>query len=183
MMRPGMGPMPGGQFFRKPAAQKRVSQPQLDRPDTLTQNIANPIFDVVNYSFTVVMPTRFLPLLEENLMKQNYHVILNVQISRVAEDNQTQADEFYYYGADPVRKVTIEAQLLLLADWTRGQWDAKDKKWLRFPLMPLEEMQILSPGALRNEDKKLIDGKLPMPWKGLGGKGREQHLTRLKAEN
>ena len=155
---------------RQSAAQRRVSQPQLDRPDTLTQHIANPVFDVVNYSFTVVMPTRFLPVLEENLMKQNYHVILNEQISRVTEDDQTKTNELYYYGADPVRKVTIEAQLLLLADWTRGQWDAKNKKWLRFPLMPLEEMQILSPGALRNEDRKLIDEKLPMPWKASAGR-------------
>ena len=43
--------------------------------------------------------------------------------------------------------------------------EAKDKKWLRPPLMPVEVMQTLSSGALRNEDKELISEKLPMPWK------------------
>ena len=171
--RPPMGIGPRGMTGRpgRPSSKgsrRGSSSQQLDKPETLTQNTANPVFDVVNYSFTVLMPTRFLPLLEKNLMEQNYHLILNEQIKKVSEnaDSKEQSSDLFYYGADPVCEVTIEAQLLLLADWTRGMWDAKDKKWLRPPLMPVEVMQTLSSGALRNEDNELISEKLPMPWKG-----------------
>ncbi len=174
----GMMDMPRGRGGRDRASPKSTrrgsSLQQLDMPDTLTQNTANPVYDVVNYSFTVLMPTRFLPLLEKNLMEQNYHIILNEKISKVTENTaaQGQSNDLYYYGAEPICEVTIEAQLLLVADWTRGMWDAKDEKWLRLPLMPVEVMQSLSSSALRNEDKELISEKLPMPWKGSAAEAR-----------
>ena len=150
----------------------RASTPAApgEKPNTLTQNSANKVFDVVDYSFTVLMPTRYLPLLQESLLKRNYHVILNMQIeppdgeTAVSKNAAGGAEGLYYYGVEPLRKVTISGQLLLVAGFTRGLWDDENKQWLREPLMPLEVMKSLETAALRPEDQQLIDGRLPQPW-------------------
>lgn len=165
-MRPGTPPA----SYRRRQAQAAPETPG-DIPDTLTRNTACKVFDVVNYSFTVLMPTRYLPLLEESLMKRNYHIILNEQISPPEEATSSSSrsgasdvDSLYYYGTEPVRKVVIRGQLLLTTGFTRGQWDSEKKTWLREPLMPVEVIKTLHSSALRDEDKKLIEGRLPQPW-------------------
>lgn len=142
----------------------------VESQKTLTQHTANKVFDVVDYTFTVIMPTRYLPLLQECLLKRNYHVILNMNVEPAdpAKASAASADaateEMYYYGVEPVSKVTINAQLLLMTGFTRGLWDEEKRQWRREPLMPLELLRKLPDSALRPEDKQLIAGQLPQPW-------------------
>jgi hypothetical protein len=156
------------------------------KSDTLTEYSKNKLFDVVQYEFTVLMPVRLLPLLEKNLARQNYHIIVNEQIlspdstgeeatrggrSRATtpgrttgEATSTELTDLYYYGTQPVHKVTITAQLLLTTEFTRGVWDAKQEAWVHPPLMPVSLMRQLPEPVLRPQDEKLLKGDLPMPW-------------------
>jgi len=98
----------------------------------LTQRTSTAEYDVIHYNLTVIMPFRYLPLLERKLMEQNFHTVLKVDIAEAPEA----ATGRYYYGADPVFQVTIHGEMLLLAAWERGTWE--DGKWKYPPLMPVE---------------------------------------------
>jgi hypothetical protein len=173
---------PGGRSRRSRSVDRYAPRRQLPKAETLTRNVSNQLYDVVRYQFTVLMPTRYLPILERNLARQNYHIILNEEISKVGapigeglaktpvrptgQPSVVAEDSLYYYGTEPIRQITISAELLLLTEWVRGTYDAKEEKWIRPPLMPVEVMKkILSPAALRPEDRELIEGKLPTPWR------------------
>jgi hypothetical protein len=147
------------------------------KADSLTQYTANTLFDVSDYSFTVIMPTRYLPVLEQKLLKQNYHVILNEEVVPVDSASTANAGgammgggfgmpggtssnvkgDLYNYGTEPLSRVTITAQLMLMSNFTRGQWDKTAKKWISYPLMPVEVMKNIPQSALRDEDKEFLD--------------------------
>ena len=68
----------------------------------------------------------------------------------------------YSYGHDPIMRVTIRGELLLLTDWERGTWLAKEKKWSQQlpPLMPKDVLvRLKASGALRPEDQKRLTGE------------------------
>jgi hypothetical protein len=151
------GGMPGENYGQQ------SSDPQQSRPATLTGYVDNKNFEVVNYSFTVLMPTRYLPELEKHLLSQNYHVILAEQIAmnpreaRSGRNSGQNQEELYYYGTEPVANVTIEGQLLLVTDFTRGWWDAENQSWISPPLMPIPVMKQLPRQALREQDENLLE--------------------------
>ena len=166
---PGMPGMPGAMpaapsRTRGRTRQKSAPEEKLPVPATLTRNTDNKMLNVANYKFTVLMPTRYLPALERNLLKQNYHIILNEEIvppSRAevktrASATAAPAEDMYYYGTEPLCRVTVTGQLLLLADWVRGSWDEEHGGWTRLPLMPVEVLETLPPPALRKTDQDLI---------------------------
>ncbi|MBN1555596.1 MAG: hypothetical protein JXA11_12695 [Phycisphaerae bacterium] len=178
-----MGPEGPGGYHDDPRLSRRgqrgstrTVETPVEKPDTLTQNAACKLYDVVDYSFTVLMPTRYLPLLEENLLKRNYHVILNMQIEppdaqttssrggraggQPSRSGGSESGEDFYYGVEPLRKVTIEGQLLLMTGFTRGLLDEERKNWINLPLMPVEVMKNLPSAALRPEDQELTQGRL-----------------------
>ncbi|MCK5113269.1 MAG: hypothetical protein KAR11_00715 [Phycisphaerae bacterium] len=165
--------MPGG-MPQRPAKNKKRSKREANvkRADSLTGNTSDKMMDVVNYSFTVIISTRHLPVLEKKLLEQNFHFILEEEIMTQpsyagvpanASGGYTK-EELSYYGVEPVSRVTIEGQLALLADWTRGEYDTKTKTWTTTPLMPVSVMEQLPPAAQRKQDKDLISGKLLRPW-------------------
>lgn len=140
-----------------------MARQERERPTTLTGYVDNKTFEVVNYSFTVLMPTRYLPVLEKELLKQNYHVILTERIAMNPSDagdtrggGQSQED-LYYYGTEPVASVTIDGQLLLVTDFTRGWWDDENQTWISPPLMPVPVMRRLPRQALREQDLNLLN--------------------------
>ncbi|MFA6133340.1 MAG: hypothetical protein WC869_04905 [Phycisphaerae bacterium] len=117
-------------------------------------------YDVLYYSFTVIMPTRYLPILERNLLARNYHTIREVQMASPDQAISTSdtAESFYHYGSEPVMSVTLKGELLLLTPWERGTWDEEKKQFTeKFPpLVPVEvlKQQFQTPDnpALRPED-------------------------------
>ena len=123
----GMGGAPG---FRgdQPAAKRTA----------LTGRATTKAYDVVNYDFTVTMPTRNVVALIRNLTRRGNNTVLKVSMLR-PEDR----DDDYYYGTDAVMEVTIEAEVLFLSQWYR-------------PLMPDAVLEQLPPTALRPEDSKRI---------------------------
>jgi hypothetical protein len=70
---------------------------------------------VVPYWFTVVMPTRHVRRLIDRLQSQNYHTVTNLSLAKV----QLTGKELLYYGTEPVMRVRISGELLLLGDWVR----------------------------------------------------------------
>lgn len=130
---------------------------------TLSERASQPLYNVVRYSFTVIMPTRYVPVLQSKLVSLNYHTILNQDIAPVSAT--AEGTGVYYYGTEPVRQVTFTGELLLLSDWVRGTWDEDAETWTHLPLMPISVMQSeLQPAQLRPTDQQLIEGRLPRPW-------------------
>ncbi len=115
----------------------------MDTPSapTLTQRVTSPEYDVIHYSFTVIMPTRHIPALEAQLQRLPYHTVLKDSFVMSTEGSQS----LYYYGPEPVALVTIEGEMLLLSSWVR-------------PIMPLETLGLLPNEALRPEDIKRSTG-------------------------
>lgn len=121
----------------------------------LTRRISCQDYDVVHYSFTVIMSMNHLLTLQQKLLERNLHTILGVRIVEVVQAE----DDLYYYGRDPVMQVTINGELQLLTEWTRGTWDKKARKWSSEfpPLVPVDVLkQEVMKSALRNEDKERV---------------------------
>jgi len=87
--------------------------------------------------------------------------VLNVSIAKV-DQQEGIAEQYYYYGIDPVVKVTMECELLLLTAWERGTYDQETEEWSQEypPLVPVEvlrSLQEVAPEALRSGDIKRLD--------------------------
>ncbi len=108
---------------------------------TLTERVTGQEYDVILYSFTVIMPTRHIPALEAQLQRLTYHAVLKDSFVMSIEGS----DSLYYYGPEPVAEVTIEGEMLLLSSWVRD-------------LMPIEALDLLPAGALRPEDQQRKSG-------------------------
>ncbi len=105
----------------------------------LTQRSGCRQYDVIHYTFTVIMPSRHVLDLQQSLMSRNYHTILQWDQSSITKD-ETRKQDIYYYGTEPVMEITIEGELLLLSSWERN-------------LMPIEVLRNrVNPSALRPQD-------------------------------
>ena len=143
----------------------------------LTGRNCNTLYDVVHYDFTVIMPVRYLPVLYQNLMMENFHTILDVQIENPYLASNTGAgrtrgagtaedQQLYYYGNESVMRVSIVGEMVLLTDWIRGKWDDEKKQWDEDfpPLMPvdlLKQINQINPTALRKEDRARLEAASP----------------------
>jgi len=171
----GMGGTTGGITGVGGASNRLVyvgQAPSLQQvsPERLSRRVCDTSYDVVQYEFTVVIPFRYLPKLYRKLLERQYHTILKVQVGESTTTQQpgmntagvgqaATAQEYYYYGTDPVVQVTLTGELLLAAEWTRGRWDEKTDAWDKaYPaLMPdafLAAIQRYDASALRPEDAK-----------------------------
>ncbi len=92
-----------------------TTQRTISARPSLTQRESCPQYAVVPYRFTVIMPTRHVRRLTGALEMQNYHTVTNIALSEVPPT----AKEGYYYGTEPVMRVQIDGEMLLLADWIR----------------------------------------------------------------
>ncbi len=138
----------------------------------LTGRVTNQLYDVVHYEFTVVASAPDLLKLYENLLDLNYHTILNVSVTKADRSGVLAAAaregamiiarggvaDLYDYGPGPVVEATIVAELLIMADRTRGRWDEQANDWDKAypPLMPVEFLKTLRDAdlsALREKDK------------------------------
>jgi hypothetical protein len=72
-------------------------------------------YAVVPYRFVVVMPTRHVRRLTNVLQTQNYHTVTNISLFEVPQPTS----QVYYYGIEPVMRVQVDGEMLLLADWIR----------------------------------------------------------------
>jgi hypothetical protein len=136
-----------------------------EQADPLTGRGSSKEYDVLHYRFSVVMPTRYLPALQRNLMAQNYHTILKVDFYTpgaagagygAASPEVSGVASSYYYGVEPVVQVDITGELLLLTTWERGAPEAQGEEIHFPPLMPVEVLatQFSGPNnaALREVD-------------------------------
>jgi len=128
----------------------RGAKSSLPTVQNLTRRVCSQQADVIHYSFTVIMPTKYVLLLQKELMDRNYHTVLGIRMGNVVRT----AEDLHYYGTDPVMEVTLECELLLLTAWERGTWDEKSKTWTRPPLMPKQMLATLHKSSLRTEDRK-----------------------------
>ncbi len=150
-MRPDFGAAGVGMKPRT-SSKDNTGKPQATKGyDNLTERVTNSVNDVKHYSFTVVMDIRYLEVLERNLMGRNLHTILRISAEAVLPDENSP----YYYGSDPVMRVTIEGELLLLTQWHRGTKGSEEFP----PIMPklvLKQIEHKAPTALRGADKERL---------------------------
>ena len=113
----GMGPggMGPGGMGAPPGAAPGGPAVAEDPNASLGERTTNTDMDVIRYSFTVIMPDRHVGALMRNLMARNFHTILSIEKGEYVEGK-----DYYYFGVDPVVRVTFEGQLLMLPAWTRG---------------------------------------------------------------
>ena len=128
----------------------RTATSALPTIKNLTRRNCSQQVDVIHYSFKVIMPTKYVLLLQKELMDRNFHTVLGIEMANVAQD----AEDLHYYGTDPVMQVTLQCELLLLTAWERGTWDEKSKTWTRPALMPRQMLDTLDKSSLRAEDRK-----------------------------
>ncbi len=127
---------------------------------TLSQRATTTEHEVVEYSFEVIMNTRYLLALMHNLETRGDHIINKVEVNKVTAQDR----EGKYFGTAPVSRVTISGDLLMKADWTRGVWDVPDRMdsggkksaWRPRALMPAEVLSESLKGVLRVGDKRRI---------------------------
>ena len=150
-----------------PTRQTVAPAGELSEAQDLSQRGTCPQYEVVHYSFEVVMPARYLLDLQRNLIERNLHTVLSLQIS---QEQGREDSKDYYYGPEPVVRVIVQGELLMLSAWTRGAWDPKTNQWSKEypPLMPPEVLAALNEKsgglALRPEDRR----RLPAPVAGMG---------------
>lgn len=117
---------PGRRRPAKGSSKRKPVKELAPEAPTLTKRVRCGDFEVVDYRFSVVMPTRHVLRLQRNLLGLNYHTIMSVNMQPVDPDEY----ELHYYGTEPVMQVNIDAQLILLSSWIRGKWDEKANAWL-----------------------------------------------------
>lgn len=94
-------------------------KPGTERPGEAaspTQRQSCKDYDVVHYSFSVVMPPRHVLLLQRKLMENKYHTVMSVKMESMAAKKEAAE---YYYGNDAVMAVTFEGEFLMLTSWER----------------------------------------------------------------
>jgi len=162
----------------------------LDQPKgSLTERKTNLVYTVVKYRFSVIMRTRDLPLLMDELLKTNYHIVVNQRIAGPEDDLQgmgaiggagsrasalgrsdAKKEGDYYYGPEPVRQVMLECQLVLLNDWIRGTYIPGSRKlpghWdpTLPPLIPDEVLWTVPRKSMRPEDTGRMNKKKAYSW-------------------
>jgi|GEM_PF-2693965 len=82
-------------------------------PADLTRRRTDSRCLVVPYTFSVVMPTRYVERLLRNLELQNYHCVLRTSMAAVPYSDTS----LVYYGPEAVMNVDVSGQLLLLRKW------------------------------------------------------------------
>ena len=171
---------------------------------TLTGWVNNQQFDVINYSVKMLMPTRYINLFQRKLSSLGYHVVIDQKYSdpskgftgqtpdagAYANPNDTNftTAQLTYTGTEPLREVTIRAQLLLPTSFSRGLAVEKGEnkyswKSVKFPgdanvyrlapLMPkvvLKQITDKLPQAMRQSDKVYLEGKISYSSKLLKAK-------------
>ncbi len=132
-----------------PVGRGRAARAGLPIIQNLTKRVCTQQADVIHYSFTVIMPTKYVLLLQKELMDRNFHTVRGVKMANVVQG----PEDLHYYGTDPIMEVTIEGELLLLTAWERGTWDKESKTWTRPALMPKQVLATLHTSSLRAEDR------------------------------
>jgi hypothetical protein len=118
---------------------------------TLTKQSTTKEYEVMHYSFSVVMPIEHIFRLQENLLERNLHTVLRIEISDLQRRGDADQRGAYYYGQDMVAQVTFYCELLTFSAWTRGTGTVEDKtlQWRRPPLMPREVLRTMIPRTIR----------------------------------
>ena len=141
---PGRPEMPGrpGMPGQQPGA---GTERQTDT--SVTQHYTRPESDVIHYSFSVVMPNRYLLLLINTLQAGRLHAVMEVSFGPLPNG---ETDKLYYYGNDPVLLVTLSCEAQLLTSWSRD-------------LMPVGFLEKIPQSALREKDRKRIPPRSLLP--------------------
>jgi len=168
----GYGPDPYGGGY---GMQQTTAAPTGPSTAGFTGRGSSKDYDVVHYSFTVIMPPQRILDLTKALYSLGFHTVLNVEFSAMsastaalssgARSSAATSDGSMvplYYGPGPMARVTISGELLLPTALQRGVFSTTDNAWTVQPLVPYEvlaDLQGRAADALRPEDVKRVTDK------------------------
>jgi hypothetical protein len=89
----------------------------LDYTQTFTGRKTNPLYDVRSVGLDVVVDTAALPAIMDALARYNFITVLDVDMSTV--DPYEHIHGGYYYGSDPVSRLSIMLETVWLRNWTK----------------------------------------------------------------
>jgi hypothetical protein len=130
-----------------------------ERTENLTGRTSTSEYDVLHYAFTVDLPFRHALRLQRSLLRENNHTILQVEIEDLPAEP---LEDNLYFGPEPVVRMTLRCELLLLSGWERGTLAegspsrGSELQWELPPLMPLEVLESLPESALRQIDRQRL---------------------------
>jgi hypothetical protein len=81
----------------------------------LTQRATCGEYEIIEYNFSIVMNTKYLPVLMQKLSARGDHTVTKVTIEQLPPSG----DGNRYYGTRPVSNVTIGGEVLFRSNWTR----------------------------------------------------------------
>lgn len=75
----------------------------------------NTFYDVRNATVTAIVSTQRLPMFIDALAQSNFMSVLDLDVARV--DNHLEQQAGYFYGTEPVSRVTMVIETIWLRDW------------------------------------------------------------------
>ncbi len=99
-----------------------VGKDQPNLPPSFTEVYSNKYFDVLQFSITLIVDQTRLPQLIENVYKEGHYTLYLCNIDAVnllSEEQQLQEqnESLYYYGTQPLVKVTMYWETYLIRDF------------------------------------------------------------------
>jgi hypothetical protein len=79
--------------------------------------ISNPLFDVLTVEMGLVVETARLPEVLDALSRYNFNTITNLRVEPA--DPFLAAEQGFYYGPEPVCKVTLRMETIWFREWTK----------------------------------------------------------------
>ncbi|MFP4104878.1 MAG: hypothetical protein ACLFVU_02215 [Phycisphaerae bacterium] len=150
---------------RRGRGRPNASTADLPTPQSLTQRRTSEDYEIIRYTFTVDIDSTKLFELQNSLLQETFHTITNIRYEEIPPTQR----QLMYYGSSPVLRVTYTGELLMLADWTRGQLNperdsrtrrrsdsAEQKEWNIEPLMPTAVLRNRLSKVLRPADRKRL---------------------------
>jgi len=120
---PMMAPIggPGGPADPSAAAPAIVADPNTplvaNHVASPSGRVSNPMFDVVQFRLDLVVAAKDIPWIVDCLCRNRLMSVLNIE-SIIAEDTAAADRDGYFYGTDPVVRISIRCESLFMREWT-----------------------------------------------------------------
>lgn len=139
----GFGAMGGGRRqggsspAPKPVSANPSAEVPLDFSYSLTGRKTNPLFDVRRVEVELIVDSAKMPEVFDALARYNFMTIVNARVESVDLFDAMRAG--YFYGSDPVSRVTLDVETVWFREWTTQFMPPELKAALGVPVTPKDK--------------------------------------------